>query len=173
MGAMHLVMPTSGLLHDDDHIMKEISEDSNMGRIEVEGKRRGPFRREKGRSRIMSRTANVVIRKRRQQIEITVRRHATEEEFNILHGKLGAHTTTSPNCIVYLVHGSSRKKLGMLGEINLLKLLQLLRDAMSSNATVGLLLIDSHFGGALHKPYVHSARFSRSLSNGSTIHHSH
>ena len=119
----------------------------------------------------MSRTANVVIRKRRQQIEITVRRHATEEEFNILHGKLGAHTMSSPGCIVYLVQGGSRKKLGMLGEINLLKLMRLLRDAMNSRATVGLLLIDSHIGGALHRPYIHSGRFSRTIASGSTIHH--
>ena len=55
-GMVHLVNASSDLLHSDDHVLKDMYEDANKGVTTLLGKRTGPFRKEKGRSRIMSRS---------------------------------------------------------------------------------------------------------------------
>ena len=169
-GYGHLVTPSRGLLKDDDHFIKDLFEDSNRGQREVLSKRRGPFRNEKGPSRIMSRSANVLIRKRRMQIEVTVKKNVTETEINALHAKLGAHQLTSPHCVVYIVERGIRKRLGTLVELYLDKLITLIRGLLT-RGSVGILLIDNHFGGALHRTNVHKGRFTRASYAGDTIHH--
>ena len=52
----------------------------------VLSKRRGPFRNESGSSRDMSKSAHVEIRKRRMQLEITIRRHISSHELDVLVG---------------------------------------------------------------------------------------
>jgi len=171
-GMVHLVNPSFGLLHTDDHFMKDIHEDSNQGARAVQAARKGPFRNETGRSRVMSRSAHVLIRKRRKQIEITVRRAATEQELHALHAKLGMHFRTSSSCIVFLVERGQRKSLGPLGDMNLLKLMELIRQRlMAQRGTIGILLVDDHHGGAMHNPRIHRGRFTRGHYKGDSINH--
>ena len=169
---VHLVRPSSGLLDTDDHFMKDISEDSNRGARDVQAARKGPFRKETGRSRVMSRSAHVLIRKRRMQIEITLRRAATEQELNNLHAKLGAHFRTSPDCVVFLVERGRRKSLGLLRDMNILKLMELIRERLrSQRGLLGILLVDDSFGGAMHHPKIHKGRFSRNHYKGDSLNH--
>ena len=170
---VHLVAPGYRLGTSDDHFMKDIFESSNMGQKNVLDKRSGPFRTEKGRSRVMSRSANVTIRKRRMQIEISVRKNVTEHEMSTLHAKLGAHATSSPVCIVYLIERNIRKKLGAIGEIDLEKLMNMIRGILKRRGTIGILLVDTHFGGALHKRHIHRSKFNRNTYFNKTIHHTH
>jgi hypothetical protein len=145
-------------------------EDSNMGMTNLMSKRSGPFRKETGRSRIMSRSAHVTIRKRRMQLEITVKRGVTSEELNNLHAKLGAHARAGPLAMLFII-ARGRKKLGALEDIDFRQLLFLIEDELSRKKTVGLLLLDSHHGGPMHKPGVHTSSFSRHTYTGNTIHH--
>ena len=171
-GLVHLVQPGVGLLADDEHIIKDLYEDSNKGQRDVLNAQKGPFRKERGRSRIMSRSAHVHIRKRRKQIEITIRRAVTAAEIHALHAKLGAHSHTSPDSVVYLVEGGYRKKLGTFHDIDLLKLMELIRNILSSKkGTIGLLIIDGHTHGALHNTNIYSSRFNRRTYKGRTFHH--
>ena len=170
MGAVHMVNASSDLLHNDEHILRDIFEDSNMGVTNLLSKRRGPFRNEKGRSRVMSRSAHVLIRKRRMQLEITIKRGVTSEELNNLHAKLGAHSRSGPLAILFLV-ARSRKKLGTLRDIDLRELIALIEEQLAKKKQIGLLLFDSHHGGIMHKPHVHSGKFSRSTYESNTIHH--
>jgi hypothetical protein len=120
----------------------------------------------------MSRSAHVLIRKRRKQIEITVRRAATEQELHALHAKLGMHFRTSSSCIVFLVERGQRKSLGPLGDMNLLKLMELIRQRlMAQRGTIGILLVDDHHGGAMHNPRIHRGRFTRGHYKGDSINH--
>ena len=152
--------------------MKDIFEDSNQGARAVRAARKGPFRKETGRSRVMSRSAHVLIRKRRMQIEITVRRAATEKELNALHAKLSMHFRSSPSCIVFLVERGVRKSLGPLRNMNMLKLMELIRDRINSQrGTLGILLVDDQFGGAMHNPKIHKGNFSRAHYKADTINH--
>ena len=170
MGVVHLVNASSDLLHDDEHILRDLHEDSNMGVTSLLSKRSGPFRKEKGRSRVMSRSAHVLIRKRRMQLEITIKRGVTSEELNNLHAKLGAHSRSGPLAILFLV-ARSRKKLGTLRDIDLRELMLLIEEQLAKKKQIGLLLFDSHHGGVMHNPHVHSGKFSRSTYRDNTIHH--
>ena len=169
-GMVHLVNASSSLLHTDDHVIKDLYEDSNKGVTHLLSKRTGPFRKEKGRSRVMSRSAHVVIRKRRMQLEITIKRGVTSEELNNLHAKLGAHSRTGPLAILFLV-SRGRKKLGTLADIDLRELVLLIESMLSTKKQIGLLLFDSQHGGVMHKPNVHSSRFSRNTYSANTINH--
>ena len=51
---VHMVDMDMNLLHTDDHILKDLYEDSNKGMSGLMSARRGPFRGEKGRSRVLS-----------------------------------------------------------------------------------------------------------------------
>ena len=171
-GLVHLVHPGVGLLKDDEHIMKDIFESSNKGVKSVLASRKGPFRKEQGRSRIMSRSAHITIRKRRKQTEISIRRAATEEELNALHAKLVAHSRTSPNCVVFFVERGKRKVLGTFKEIEILRLMELIRERISVHkGVIGILLVDDHFGGAMHNPKLHRGRFNRGHYVANTINH--
>ena len=106
--------------HYGKHFMTDLHGDSNMGREQVMDKRRGPFRSEKGPSRIMSRSAGVTIRKRRMQLEITVGKKVTSSEMDLLFGKLESHRMSIAGVVVYLVHRGSRKNFGTM-DLDLLR----------------------------------------------------
>ena len=169
-GMVHMVAPSRDLHHTDDHIIKDLYEDSNKGVLGLLAKRRGPFRNETGRSRIMSRSAHVVIRKRNTQLEITIKRGATSSELNNLHAKLGAHARSKPHAILFFVT-RGRKKIGKLLEIDLSELMRMIDIELLRKKTIGLLLIDSVHGGPMHKPHIHGGRFTRHTYAQNTIHH--
>ena len=104
------------------------------------------------------------------QLEITIKKKVTEIELNALHAKLGAHAMTSSQCVVYIVERGIRKRLGTLAELVLAKLMDLIRNLLT-RGTVGILLVDNHFGGAMHKSAVHRGSFNRASYAGKTIHH--
>ena len=170
-GAMHMVSMGDGVLEDDKHFMKEIHGDTNMGRKKVDSKRRGPFRKRKGASRIMSRTAHVEIRKRNLDLEITVKRGVMLQEIHTLMGRLGLHRLSARETIIYLVVGGSQRSLGFLDTLDLDKLGRLLQSELLKRRSVGILLVDKVLGGALHRPEAHSGRFARATQKGETIHH--
>jgi hypothetical protein len=104
------------------------------------------------------------------QLEMTIKRGVTSEELNNLHAKLGAHARTGPLAILFLV-ARGRKKLGALQDIDLRELLLLLESELTKKKQIGLLLFDSHHGGVMHKPHVHSGMFTRNTYRDNTIHH--
>ena len=160
-GTVHLVHMGHGARDDPDHFMQDIEGDANMGRIALQGKRRGPFKRERGSSRVMSRSAHVTIRKRRLQLEISVHADVQSHELDVLFGKLRAHSVSVAGTIVYLVHRGSRKKLGTLDMIDLEKLKQELHRLLATTKQVGILLVDK-FNGGMHHHAMHTARYARS-----------
>ena len=163
-GGMHASFVQMGHAADDDHFMHEMLADANMGRKAVLSKRRGPFRNEAGSSRVMSKSAHVEIRKRRMQLEITIRRHITSHELDVLVGKLSTHMASTSGTIVYLVH-RGRKNLGTLDIIDLTKLRNHILHLLKGSTVVGLLLVDHHIGGAMHTPNMHTAKFARMFTS--------
>ena len=145
--------------------------DKYKASIKVDNKRRGPFRKRKGRSRIMSRTAHVEIRKRYLNLEITVNRGVTLQELNTLVGRLGLHRLSTRETIIYLVVAGRKRSLGYLDTIDLDVLAREVKAELQKRRTVGILLLDKTLGGALHRPEAHSGRFARSTIKGETIHH--
>ena len=169
-GGMHASFVQMGHAADDDHFMNDLLADANMGRKAVLSKRRGPFRNESGSSRIMSKSAHVEIRKRRMQLEITIRRHVTEHELDVLVAKLNMHMTSTSGTVVYLIH-RGRRNLGTLDIIDLNKLRGHIKHLLQGSTVVGLLLVDHHVGGAMHTPGMHSARFARMFASRKTSFH--
>ena len=169
-GMVHMVMPSQDLVHTDAHIMKDLYEDSNKGVTNLLAKQRGPFRNEKGRSRIMSRSAHVAIRKRNTQLEITIKRGATVSELNNLHAKLGAHARSVPHAMLFLVT-RGRQKIGKLMEIDFRELMNMIDVELLRKKTIGLLLVGDLQGGPMHKPHIHRGHFTRNTYNANTIHH--
>ena len=169
-GMVHMVAPSRDLHHTDDHIIKDLYEDSNKGVTNLLAKQRGPFRNEKGRSRIMSRSAHVAIRKRNTQLEITIKRGATVSELNNLHAKLGAHARSVPHAMLFLVT-RGRQKIGKLMEIDFRELMNMIDVELLRKKTIGLLLVGDLQGGPMHKPHIHRGHFTRNTYNANTIHH--
>ena len=159
-----VAMVHMGGLHDDQHFMKDIEGDVNMGRRAVLDKRRGPFRREQGASRVMARTANTVIRKRRMQLEITVTKNVQSHELDVLFGKLRSHALAISGTIVYLVSGRSRKNLGTLDMLDLDVVRREILKLLIRSKQVGLLLIDGPGSGGMHHHKMHTARYARSYA---------
>ena len=169
-GMVHMVVPNQNLLHTDDHVMKDIYEDSNQGVNHLLKKRSGPFRNEKGASRIMSRSAHVIIRKRGIQLEITIKRGVTLVELNNLQAKLHAHGHRSPQSMLFFVT-TGRKKIGTLIQIDMQALMDMIHTKLMHRKTVGLLLIGTQNTGPMYKPHIHGGKFTRHSYSGDTIHH--
>ena len=110
------------------------------------------------------------MRKRQNQIEITIKRGVTTEEINNIHAKLGAHTRKSPLAIIFLV-ARSKKKIGSLRDIDLTKLMFLIQESLVTKKQIGILLVDNHHGGVMHRPHIHTGKFTRSTYTADTIHH--
>ena len=153
---------------DKKHFMHDIEGDANMGRKAVMGKRSGPFKSEKGPSRVMSRSAHTLIRKRHMQLEITVNQKVGTHELDVLIGKLQIHRTSTTGTVVYLVHRGVRRNMGTLDLLDLEKLRKEILMLLSRSKQVGILLVDNHGGGAMHHPSVHTAKYARSYGREKT-----
>ena len=129
-----------------------------MGRKAVLDKRKS----EKGPSRVMSRSAHTLIRKRHMQLEITVKQNVGTHELNVLMGKLQIHLTSVSGTIVYIVHRGVRRNMGTLDLIDLDKLRREILTLLGRSKQVGILLVDNHGGGAMHHPNTHTATYARS-----------
>ncbi len=160
MGRVHLVSMGPDLGGEPHrHMLAQLDADSNMGASSLK-KKRGPYRANHGRSRIMDRSAHVMYRRRGYTLEITIKRGVNEQEMDTLIGKLGAHLLGSNRCKVTLISGR-HKNLGDLSRIDLGKLRKKLYDELDKRATIGLTLTDIESKGLLHKGFAHEMKFKR------------
>ena len=144
------------------HFLKEMDADSNMGAKKLrDSSRKGPFRTERGSSRVLSRTRHITYRRRGHALEITISRGVTAEEMDELVGKLAAHRVSTSGTMLWLIDSKS-KKMGKLSQIDLIKLRDKVLETLSSRRTVGLRLLDKpgkH--GAMLKESNHSHRMAQ------------
>ena len=161
MGRVHLVGlgPDVGDQHPT-HFLSQLDADANMGAQNLrERSRKGPFRNSKGRSRVMNRTAHVTYRRRRNAMEITVRRGINDYELSTLIGKICTHRLSAGDSILFIISGS-RKKMGRLDRIDMEKLRMKILEDLSKRATIGILLQDVTRKGLLHKGEMHTTEFA-------------
>ncbi len=162
------VMMGHAARRDKDHILRDIFADENLGQKKVLGKRRGPFKGKSGASRMMSRSAGVLIRKRDNTLEITVHKKATQTELDILVGKLKAHLMAEEGTMVFLIVGGRERYLGHLVDIDLNKLVKEIKQQLR-RGTLGIMLVDQFGTRGLHKPTLHSARFKRRFQRAKNL----
>ena len=165
VGRVHLVRmgPQTGD-EQDNHILAQMSADSNMGAKKLHA-RRGPFKHSggSGRSRIMDRSAHVSYRRRGMTLEITIRRNVTEYELDTVFAKLGAHRIGSHGALLFIIKGRSEKKLGSLDRVDFSKLRDMVYDCLKTYGVAGILVVDTVRRGALHKGYTHGMEMKESL----------
>jgi hypothetical protein len=159
MGAVHMVKPAAN--YSDKHFMFDVDGDINHGqKTVVERSRRGPFRQQSGSSTIMDRSAHVVYRKRNGTFEITVRRGVINGELQQMLSKLSKHRMHQGGSRVVIIKGGRRYKLGLLTEIDLRYLLDLVSECVSQYGNCGLEITEERAGsGPLYKGQMHRARF--------------
>ena len=149
-GRAHLVQ-MGDFADPEKHFMRQISADSNLGAKSI--KRSGPFKQERGRSHVMSRSANVLYRKRPKGIQITLQRGISGTEMDHLISKLTAHRLSTHSTWVYII-GDKREKYGKLHELDLESFRAKLYSLLSKGKTVGIELVDHAQKGTLHKPAI-------------------
>ena len=159
MGRVHMVKPEANF--SDKHFMLDVDGDINEGeKTMVERSRRGPFREQKGASTIMDRSAHVMYRKRGGAFEITVRRGGINGELQQMLSKLSTHRMQTGGSRVVIIKGGRRYKLGLLTEIDLRYLIDLVSECVAQYGNCGLEITEEVAGrGPLYKKHVHSARF--------------
>ena len=159
MGAVHMVKPAANF--SDKHFMFDVEGDINEGQKNIgERSRRGPFRDQSGSSTIMDRSAHVVYRKRNGAFEITVRRGVINGELQQMLSKLSKHRMHQGGSRVVIIKGGRRYKLGLLTEIDLRYLLDLVSECVSQYGNCGLEITEERAGsGPLYKGQMHRARF--------------
>ena len=159
---VHMVQAAS---HIQGHIMHDMWEDVNMGQRRVRERhgRTGPFGKRRGRSRVMSKSANVQGRSRGKLYETTIHRKVTQYELDMVMKKLRVHMRSAVGTLLFLHYGRTKKLLGDLMSIDLDELKKLIRRKLERHARVGLEVTDARMGGALHNPLTHTPQFTRSL----------
>ena len=159
---VHMVQASS---HVVGHIMHDMWEDVNMGQRRARERhgRTGPFAKRKGRSRVMSKSANVQGRSRGKLYEATIQRKVTQYELEMVMKKLRVHMRSSVGSLLFLHFGKSKKLLGDLTDIDLEELKKMIRRKLQRHSKIGLEVTDARMGGALHNPITHSAQFTRTL----------
>ena len=156
VGRVHLVHMKHSV-DGENHILAEMDADSNMGAKDLRKmSRKGPFKTRSGRSRVMDRSAHVIYRRRGFALEITVRRGITEHEMETLIGKLSAHRFSSRGALLFLTLGGSRKNLGHLDRVNMVKLENMIDREVNKRGTIGITIQDTKMKGALHKGHTYS-----------------
>ena len=159
---VHMVRAAS---HIRGHIMENMWEDVNMGQRRARERhgRRGPFAKRRGRSRVMSKTANVQGRSRGKLYETTIRRKVTPYELELVMKKLRLHLESGVGSVLFMHFGRTRQLIGDLTDIDLEDLKRRIRKKLERHPVVGIELADARVGGALHHPRTHSAQFTRTL----------
>ena len=115
--------------------------------------RRGPFQGG-GRSTVLSSSANVQYRKRRDVMEITVRRRASNAELALLRRKLKAHKF-STNGYITFIKGRQRIPIGTLVELDVPRFLSIISAALGDHSTIGIEISGSLGRGTIYKPNIH------------------
>ena len=158
VGRVHLVSMRDAGDQRTQHILSEMDADANMGaRRLAERSRKGPFKTETGRSRVMGQSRHVSYRRRGNNIEITVRRGVTDQEMERLIHKLSAHRMSTTGSLLYII-ASSKKKMGALDQIDMEKLRLKIYDLLLKRATIGILVVDAEQRGSLHKGFSYSRK---------------
>ena len=136
---------------------KEI-DDNQM--LLVQQSRKGPFKNETGRSRILHSTANTVYRRRGSNMEITITRKATLPEIQVLIAKLNAHSMTngSTSFLMLLLRGKTYR-MGALAGVNLDLLKKQILEGIQKHGSAGLVVTDVR-SGPLTEYQVHSYNFA-------------
>ena len=136
---------------------KEI-DDNQM--LLVQQSRKGPFKNEIGRSRILHSTANTVYRRRGSNMEITITRKATLPEIQVLIAKLNAHSMTngSTSFLMLLLRGKTYR-MGALSGVNLDLLKKQILEGIQKHGSAGLVVTDVR-SGPLTEYQVHSYNFA-------------
>ena len=162
VGRVHIVTPT---MHVPGHMLHDVWESVNMGRQQVEAAHRktGPFAARKGRSKIMSQSANVVNRSRGKIFETTINRKISNFELHRLFKKIGFHTQKAVGSILFMVFNGTKKLIGDLHSIDMEDLKRQIRKKLTKHAKIGLEIVDAKSGGALHNPTLHTPEFHLSL----------
>jgi hypothetical protein len=159
MGAVHMVRPADDF--NDKHFMFDVEGDINEGhKVLVERSKRGPFRKQSGRSTVMDRSAHITYRKRAGAFEITIRRGANASELQQMVAKLSMHRMSVHGSHVVIIKGNKRFRLGPLGEINFKYLSELVDECVSQYGSCGLEITEMQAGmGSIYKGNAHGARF--------------
>ena len=167
MGSVHMVRPSAAM--HEKHFMVDMEGDVNMGRRRiVEKGRRGPFATSSGRSTVMDRSAHVTYRARRGIFEITVRKHYTEQEMQLLLHKLRSHSA-STDAYVSIIKGKSKYRLGKLRQYDLARLRLLVEECTEQYGSCGLEISGQPGTGTLFKPAVHGSRFKNQARRGAGL----
>ena len=156
IGRVHLVS-LGPMVGDEEsrHFLSEMDADSNMGaQALLQSSRRGPFKASSGRSRVLDRSAHVILRKRGPVLEVTILRGVTDYEMDGLMGKLGAHRMSTTDSYVFFLDGRS-KKLGNLDRIDFEKLRRKIEKALVTRRQIGLKVVDAKARGLLHRAAGH------------------
>ena len=157
-GQVSLVRPGGGA--EEDHFMYELEQ--NMVRdqvLMVEQARRGPFKAQTGRSRIVHSTANTVYRRRGSNVEITVTRKATLPEITILVAKINAHGLYNGRSYLTLLMRGSTHRMGPVVGLNLDLLKKQILEGIKKFGSIGILVTDVK-NGPLSEFKVHNYDFA-------------
>ena len=115
----------------------------------------------------MDRSAHVTYRKRAGVFEITIRRGVTNQELQILQSKLSMHRLSVQGSYLVQIKGTRHVNLGLLANVDLRKLRELIDECIRQYGICGLQITESAAGtGALYKPHVHGARFKNNARRG-------
>ena len=158
-GQVTMVKPGSGAT--GEHFMYGLEKEMTDNQVlMVEESRKGPFKNETGRSRIIHSTANTVYRRRGSNMEITITRKATLPEIQILIAKLNAHSMMNgaTSFLTLLLRGQSYR-MGALAGVNLDLLRKQILEGLRKHGSAGVLVTDVR-SGPLTEFQVHSYNFA-------------
>jgi hypothetical protein len=166
MGRVHMVKPDAGF--SDKHFMFDVDGDINEGqRSVVERSKKGPFRDQDGRSTVMDRSAHIVYRKRDGIFEVTVRRGVLDGELQQMISKLSMHRMHQGGSRVTIIKGGRRYRLGLLTDLDLDHLIDLVAECVTQYGNCGLEIVEQRAGsGPLYHGNLHKAEFKSKSRRG-------
>ena len=132
----------------------------------VEQARRGPFKDQTGRSRIVHSTANTVYRRRGSNVEITVTRKATLPEISILVAKING-LYNGRSYLTLLMRGSTHR-MGPVVGVNLDLLKKQILEGIKKFGSIGILVTDVR-GGPLSEFKVHNYDFASDVMRNKSM----
>ena len=166
-GQVSLVRPGTGV--EEDHFMYGLEREMAKDQVlMVNEARRGPFRNQTGRSRIVHSTANTVYRRRGSNIEITVTRKATLPEISILIAKINAHSFTNNSSFLTLRLRGNTHRMGPVTGVNLDLLKKQIIQGIKKHGSVGILISDVR-SGPLSEFQIHNYDFASDVMQNKSL----
>ena len=166
-GQVSLVRPATGV--EEDHFMYGLEREMAKDQVlMVNEARRGPFRDQTGRSRIVHSTANTVYRRRGSNIEITVTRKATLPEIAILIAKINAHSFMNNSSFLTLLMRGNTHRMGPVTGVNLDLLRKQIIQGIKKHGSVGILITDVR-SGPLSEFQIHNYDFASDVMQNKSL----